>query len=131
VPIALVVSPWPPAEALKAYGSWSWRGRGGGHRGDDGGTGHAPCAVERADWYWAGVFALALAVLALRVETAHGTAQLSGMAQGIGYLIASAGLLFGVLHDYTSGWTAPWILFLAVYAEQMVTGAAAGRNRYV
>jgi CP family cyanate transporter-like MFS transporter len=78
------------------------------------------------------VFALALAVIALRARTADETAQLSGMAQGLGYLIAGAGpLLFGVLHDVTGGWTVPWVLFLAVYAIQMVTGAVAGRNRYV
>ena len=78
------------------------------------------------------VFALAIAVIALRARTAEETAQLSGMAQGLGYLIAGTGpLLFGVLHDVTGGWTAPWILFLVVYAVQMATGAVAGRNRYV
>jgi MFS transporter, CP family, cyanate transporter len=78
------------------------------------------------------VFALAIAVIALRARTAEETAQLSGMAQGLGYLIAGAGpLLFGVLHDVNGGWTVPWILFLVVYAVQMVTGAVAGRNRYV
>lgn len=78
------------------------------------------------------VFALALAVIALRARTAEETAQLSGMAQGLGYLIAGAGpLLFGVLHDVTGGWTVPWVLFLVVYAVQMATGAVAGRNRYV
>jgi CP family cyanate transporter-like MFS transporter len=78
------------------------------------------------------VFALALAVIALRARTADETAQLSGMAQGLGYLIAGAGpLLFGILHDVTGGWTVPWILFLVVYAVQMATGAVAGRNRYV
>ncbi len=78
------------------------------------------------------VFALAIAVIALRARTAEETAQLSGMAQGLGYLIAGSGpLLFGVLHDVTAGWTAPWILFLVVYAVQMATGAVAGRHRYV
>lgn len=78
------------------------------------------------------VFALAIAVIALRARTAEETAQLSGMAQGLGYLIAGTGpLLFGVLHDVTGGWTVPWILFLVVYAVQMATGAVAGRNRYV
>jgi CP family cyanate transporter-like MFS transporter len=78
------------------------------------------------------VFALAIAVIALRARTAEETAQLSGMAQGLGYLIAGAGpLLFGVLHDVSGGWTVPWTLFLVVYAVQMATGAVAGRNRYV
>lgn len=78
------------------------------------------------------VFALAIAVIALRARTAEETAQLSGMAQGLGYLIAGTGpLLFGVLHDFSGGWTVPWTLFLVVYAVQMATGAVAGRNRYV
>ncbi|MHA3021499.1 CynX/NimT family MFS transporter [Mycobacterium sp. BMJ-28] len=78
------------------------------------------------------VFSLALTVIALRSRNAADTARLSGMAQGIGYLLAGVGpFLFGVLHDMTGGWTVSWGLVLAVYAVQLVTGAMAGRNRYV
>jgi len=78
------------------------------------------------------VFSLALTVIALRARTADDTAQLSGMAQGFGYLLAGFGpFLFGLLHDVTGGWTAPWALVLAVYLVQMGAGALAGRNRYV
>ncbi|MGH3644138.1 MAG: CynX/NimT family MFS transporter [Mycobacterium sp.] len=77
-------------------------------------------------------FSVALAVIALRARTAEDTAQLSGMAQGFGYLIAGAGpFLFGLLHDVSNGWTIPWVMFLVVYVVQIVAGAAAGRNRYV
>jgi CP family cyanate transporter-like MFS transporter len=77
-------------------------------------------------------FSVALAVIALRARTAEDTAQLSGMAQGFGYLIAGAGpFLFGLLHDVSNGWTMPWVMFLVVYVVQIVAGAAAGRNRYV
>ncbi|WP_231645412.1 CynX/NimT family MFS transporter [Mycolicibacterium mengxianglii] len=79
-----------------------------------------------------GVFALALAVIALRARNAEDTAQLSGMAQGFGYLIAGIGpFLFGLLHDVTHGWTVPWTMFVAVYLVQIVLGALAGRARYV
>ncbi|MEZ0339313.1 CynX/NimT family MFS transporter [Mycobacterium sp. pV006] len=79
-----------------------------------------------------GVFALALAVIALRSRNAEDTAQLSGMAQGVGYLIAGAGpFLFGLLHDVTHGWTVPWLMFLGVYLAQIALGALAGRARYV
>ncbi|SEH53899.1 MFS transporter, CP family, cyanate transporter [Mycolicibacterium rutilum] len=79
-----------------------------------------------------GVFALALAVIALRARDAEDTAQLSGMAQGFGYLIAGVGpFLFGLLHDVTHGWTVPWTMFLAVYVLQILLGAQAGRARYV
>ena len=78
------------------------------------------------------VFSLALAVIALRARDAADTAQLSGMVQGFGYLLAGVGpFLFGVLHDVTGGWTVPWMMALAVYCVQMVAGALAGRNRYV
>lgn len=92
-----------------------------------------------APWVWSlligvgmSAFSLALAVIALRARTAEDTAQLSGMAQGFGYLIASTGpFLFGLLHDVSHGWTVPFILFLVVYAVQVVAGVVAGRNRYV
>ncbi|MGE2726805.1 CynX/NimT family MFS transporter [Mycolicibacterium pulveris] len=78
------------------------------------------------------VFSLALTVIALRARNPQDTAQLSGMAQGFGYLLAGLGpLLFGVLHDATGGWTVPWAMVLGVYVVQMVMGAFAGRNRYV
>lgn len=79
-----------------------------------------------------GAFSMALAVIALRARTAEDTAQLSGMVQGFGYLLAGTGpFLFGLLHDVTHGWTVPWMMFLVVYAVQIVAGALAGRSRYV
>ena len=79
-----------------------------------------------------GAFSVGLAVIALRARTAGDTAQLSGMAQGFGYLIAGTGpFLFGMLHDVSHGWTVPWLMFLAVYVVQIVAGALAGRARYV
>jgi CP family cyanate transporter-like MFS transporter len=78
------------------------------------------------------VFSMALAVIALRSRSAEETAQLSGMTQGFGYLIAATGpFLFGLLHDVSHGWTLPWVMFLTVYVVQMGAGALAGRNRYV
>ncbi|RSN10874.1 MFS transporter [Streptomyces sp. WAC 05977] len=78
------------------------------------------------------VFSLALTVIALRARTGDDTARLSGMAQGIGYLMAAVGpFLFGLLHDLTHGWTVPWIMMLAVFAAQMTFGALAGRRRFV
>lgn len=77
-------------------------------------------------------FSMALAVLGLRARTAEETAQLSSMAQGFGYLFAGTGpFLFGLLRDVSHGWTLPWVMFLTVYAGQIVAGALAGRGRYV
>ena len=78
------------------------------------------------------VFSLALTVIALRARNAEDTARLSGMAQGFGYLLAGVGpFSFGLLHDMTAGWTAPFAMVMVIYLVQMVAGALAGRNRYV
>ena len=79
-----------------------------------------------------GAFAMALTVIALRARTPTDTAQLSGMAQGLGYLIAGTGpFLFGLLHDVSHGWTVPWLMFLAVYLVRIAAGVLAGRPRFV
>jgi CP family cyanate transporter-like MFS transporter len=59
-------------------------------------------------------------------------ASLSAFAQGVGYLIASAGpLAVGFLHDATGGWTVPGLVLLAVAVLQLITGWLAGRARTV
>jgi CP family cyanate transporter-like MFS transporter len=78
------------------------------------------------------VFSLALAVIALRARTAEDTARLSGMVQGLGYLLAGVGpFVFGLLHELSGGWTVPWVMLMVVYVIQIVLGALAGRPRYV
>jgi MFS transporter, CP family, cyanate transporter len=55
-------------------------------------------------------------------------ASLSAFAQGVGYLIASAGpLAVGFLHDATGGWTVPGLVLLVVVVLQLITGWLAGR----
>jgi MFS transporter, CP family, cyanate transporter len=55
-------------------------------------------------------------------------ASLSAFAQGIGYLIASAGpLLIGFLHTATGGWTVPVAVLLGIAILQLITGWLAGR----
>ncbi len=59
-------------------------------------------------------------------------ASLSAFAQGIGYLIASAGpLAIGFLHDVTGNWTVPGLVLLAVSIATVVLGWLAGRARTV
>ncbi|MGI5224868.1 CynX/NimT family MFS transporter [Actinoallomurus sp. CA-142502] len=77
-------------------------------------------------------FATALSFIGLRTSDPHMTAQLSGMAQGVGYVIAALGpLAVGAVHDATHGWTAPGVLVLAVSAVMLVPGLGAGRDRMV
>ena len=108
------------------------RDRAGGGRRPAGGARRAPLLWSLLIGVGMSAFSMALAVIALRARNAEDTAQLSGMAQGLGYLIAGTGpFLFGLLHDVSDGWTVPWVMFLVVYVVQIVAGAAAGRNRYV
>lgn len=75
---------------------------------------------------------VALSFFGLRTRTAAETARLSGMAQGVGYLIAAGGPFgAGALHDATGGWTAPLLAAMVVAAAQIVLGVLAGRARYV
>ena len=73
-------------------------------------------------------FGLALTLLGLRAPDSDTTTALSGMAQGGGYLIASAGpLLVGLLHDLTEGWAVPAVLILACAAGWLAFGLSVGR----
>lgn len=77
-------------------------------------------------------FALALAFIGLRAGDAPTAGRLSGMAQGVGYLIAAAGpFAFGALHDLTAGWNVPVGLAIAVAGVEILPGLAAGRDRTV
>ena len=78
-----------------------------------------------------GAIVLALSLMGLRTRTAEDTGRLSGMAQGVGYLIAAAGPIgAGLLHDRTGSWTWPLIAEIAVTAVQIVVAVLAGRDRF-
>jgi MFS transporter, CP family, cyanate transporter len=75
-----------------------------------------------------GTFGLALLFLVARAADADTAAELSGMAQSIGYLIAAAGpALFGWIHDLTGGWSEPLLFLGVVLAGKVVVGTRAGR----
>src|SRR6185437_11637384 len=72
---------------------------------------------------------LALLFFILRTPDARSAAELSGMAQSIGYLLAATGpLLFGWLHDLTGGWTASMLALTALVFVLLGVGLGAGRN---
>jgi len=55
-------------------------------------------------------------------------ASLSAFAQGVGYLLASAGpLTIGFLHDTTGSWTLPGVVLLVVAVAELIAGWLAGR----
>jgi CP family cyanate transporter-like MFS transporter len=77
-------------------------------------------------------FGLALTLFALRAPDARRAADLSGMAQSVGYLLAAGGpVLFGLLHDRTGGWTAPLAVLVAVSLALIPAGLGAGRPALV
>ncbi|MFB4301476.1 CynX/NimT family MFS transporter [Actinomadura sp. NTSP31] len=89
-------------------------------------------------WLWAVVlgigqglgFATALSFIGLRAHDAGIAAQLSGMAQGVGYVIAALGpLAIGALHDATGGWSVPMAAVLVICVLLAVPGLPAGLNR--
>lgn len=91
-------------------------------------------------WVWAallgvgqgGSVGLALTMIVLRSRNAYTAARLSGMAQGVGYLLAAAGpLAAGALYQGSGGWTAPIVLMLLLCGAQLAAGLGAGRDRKV
>lgn len=76
--------------------------------------------------------ALALLLIVQRASTVSGAADLSGMAQSLGYLLAAIGPFgVGLLRDLTGGWALPMILLLGFLIAQGVFGSLAGRNRTI
>ncbi|CAM3551989.1 MULTISPECIES: CynX/NimT family MFS transporter [Saccharibacillus] len=78
-------------------------------------------------------FSLIMMFFSLRTKNASEAADLSGMAQSVGYLLAGCGpLLYGTLHDATGGWQIPYYVMFGIVAVYLVTGLGAGRGgRYV
>ena len=77
-------------------------------------------------------FGLAMILFSLRTKNAQEAAELSGMAQSFGYLLAAIGpMLIGYLHDLTNGWTIPLLLLAGTAVLLFVVGLGAGRNRFV
>jgi CP family cyanate transporter-like MFS transporter len=73
---------------------------------------------------------LALSLFGLRTHDHHQAAELSGMAQSVGYALAAGGpILLGALHDSTGSWTAPLGVLLVVLVVQAGAGVQAGRAR--
>ena len=73
---------------------------------------------------------LALMVMVLRSRNQHQAMALSGMAQGVGYLIAAIGpTLVGALYDVAHNWSLPLAVLLALVGLQAFAGYLAARDR--
>jgi MFS transporter, CP family, cyanate transporter len=77
-------------------------------------------------------FPLAIMLLGLRTDGPQAAADLSGMAQTIGYLLAGLGpLAMGVLHDVTNGWRVPPAVLIALVVPEAIAGLRAARPGHV
>jgi CP family cyanate transporter-like MFS transporter len=78
------------------------------------------------------IFSIALTVIVLRSRDVATAAQLSSMAQSVGYVIAAAGpLLLGLAHQWSGDWRAAGPLVTAFALIACAAAAGAGRTRYV
>ncbi|MFY0517729.1 CynX/NimT family MFS transporter [Lysinibacillus sp. UGB7] len=77
-------------------------------------------------------FGLSMMFFGLRTENAYQAAELSGMAQSVGYLLAATGpTLFGYLHDVTNSWTIPLLLLVCASILLFIFGLGAARDRQI
>jgi CP family cyanate transporter-like MFS transporter len=79
-----------------------------------------------------GLIAMAMTLIILRSPDAHVAARLSGMAQGVGYILAGFGpLLAGMLRGATGSYAAPTVLFMLFGAAASWSALEAGRKAFV
>jgi CP family cyanate transporter-like MFS transporter len=75
---------------------------------------------------------LALTFIVIRAVHVRQAAELSGMAQSVGYLLAAVGPMFiGFLFDLTHSWTLPLVTLILVSAMLVFAGLGAGRDQTV
>lgn len=75
---------------------------------------------------------LALAFLGLRTVNPYQAAELSGMAQSFGYLLAATGpFLIGLIFDVTASWRMAIIVVIAVSILMLIFALGASRDKYV
>lgn len=79
-----------------------------------------------------GTFGLALLLIVLRSDDAETAAELSGIVQSIGYLIAATGpFIVGALFDLTQVWDYALVLLIFVTIIKFFMGIGVGKDRKV
>ncbi|MGF2146006.1 CynX/NimT family MFS transporter [Vagococcus fluvialis] len=77
-------------------------------------------------------FSLSMMFFNLRTSTPKEAADLSGMAQSIGYILAAVGpFLFGLLHDLTNNWQSSLFLLIGITIILLFVGLNAGSSKKV
>ena len=76
------------------------------------------------------IFCITFMFFGLRSRSQKEATELSGMAQSVGYLMASIGpVLFGSIYDCFHTWTIPLLVFIAVTILMMLFGSKAGQDK--
>jgi MFS transporter, CP family, cyanate transporter len=76
--------------------------------------------------------ALAFLFFVLRSHNQADAAELSSMAQSVGYSLAAIGpVIMGGLHEVTGGWAAPLLFLLVLLLPELAVGLGAARDRQV
>jgi CP family cyanate transporter-like MFS transporter len=79
-----------------------------------------------------GALAIAMMLIILRSPDSRVAAQLSGMAQSVGYTLAAGGpLLIGLIRQWSGGFGATIWLFVAIGVACALAMLGAGRPRLV
>lgn len=79
-----------------------------------------------------GTFGLALLLIVLRSDDAETAAELSGIVQSIGYLIAATGpFIVGAIYDLTQVWNYALALLIFVSIVKLFMGVGVGKDRKV
>ena len=77
-------------------------------------------------------FSLSMMFFNLRTSTAKEAADLSGMAQSIGYVLAAVGpFLFGLIHDQTGNWQSSLFLLVGMTIILLFVGLKAGSKEKI
>lgn len=77
-------------------------------------------------------FTLAMMFFVLRTQNTSEAADLSGMSQSMGYLVAACGPpLFGALFSLTGGWSVPLLFMAATTLALLFTGLYSAKDRQV
>ncbi|KYG79979.1 MFS transporter [Roseivirga seohaensis] len=91
-------------------------------------AGLVPIWVSLIGFALGGSFGLVLMLIIFRSEDSETAAELSGMAQSIGYLIAATGpILFGSIFDLTGNWSYSLVFLLVIALLKLYMGLGAGK----
>ena len=77
-------------------------------------------------------FSLSMMFFNLRTTSSRQAAELSGMAQSIGYLLAASGpFVFGFLHDVTNTWIISLVVLLGLTVVLLFAGLVASQDKVI